>query len=83
MIEQGYVTHDNIIFQENRSEIQLEQNGHGSSSKQTRHFNLRHFFVTDELEQGEVRIEYCGTGKMIADFFTKLLQGGLLPNSKI
>jgi hypothetical protein len=29
------------------------------------------------VEQGEVQIEHCDTNKMVADFFTKPLQGGL------
>jgi hypothetical protein len=33
--------------------------------------------VTDRITQKEVRVEYCPTQAMIADFFTKPLQGVL------
>jgi hypothetical protein len=53
----------------------LEKNGRGSSSKRTRHINIRYFFVADRVANGEVKIEYCPTGDMLADYFTKPLQG--------
>jgi hypothetical protein len=48
---------------------------HGSSSKRTRHINIRYFFVQDRVASEEVKIEYCPTGEMLADFFTQPLQG--------
>ena len=35
------------------------------------------FFVTDKVATNEVTIKYFPTGNMIADFFTKPLQGSL------
>jgi hypothetical protein len=72
---QGYDTTENIVYQDNQSAILLEKNGKGSSSKRTRHIDIRYFFVTDRVASKEVSIEYCPTGDMIADFFTKPLQG--------
>jgi hypothetical protein len=37
--------------------------------------DTRYFFVADRVESKEVDIQYCPTGKMVADFFTKPLQG--------
>jgi hypothetical protein len=37
--------------------------------------DIRYFFVTDRVESNEVDIQYCPTGDMVADFFTKPLQG--------
>ena len=68
---------DNIVYQDNKSSILLETNGRASSSKRTRHLNVRYFFVKDRVDSGEVRIEYCPTEEMIADYFTKPLQGAL------
>ena len=31
--------------------------------------------MTDRVKQGEILIQYCPTNKMLADFFTKPLQG--------
>jgi hypothetical protein len=74
---QGYKIDDNLLYQDNKSSILLETNGRGSSGKQTRHINVRYFFIADRVKSGEIRIEHCPTGIMIADYFTKPLQGAL------
>ena len=74
---QGYGTEESIIYQDNQSAILLAKNGRGSSSKRTRHINIRYFFVADRIASKEVKVEYCPTGEMIADYFTKPLQGSL------
>jgi hypothetical protein len=33
--------------------------------------NIRYFFITDQVEKGNVAIQYCPAGQMIGDFFTK------------
>ena len=33
------------------------------------------FFIKDCIDRKELRIEFCGTKEMWADFYTKLLQG--------
>ena len=45
------------------------------SSKRTRHTNIRYFFVTDVQKCQHITIEYCPTGEMIGDFFTKPVGG--------
>lgn len=72
---QGYAMKDNVVHQDNRSAILLEENGKGSSSKRTRHINVRFFFITDRIEKGEVSVAHCPTDEMLGDFFTKPLQG--------
>ena len=51
--------------------MKLEMNGKASSSKRTRHFNIRLFYVKKLVERGEVSIRYCPTEDMIADYMTK------------
>ena len=75
MIEQGYNVKDNVVYQDNQSEILLERNGRALSGRRTHHVNIRYFFVTDRVKNGELRIEYYSTGIMQGDFFTKPLQG--------
>lgn len=75
--EQGVHVHDNVVYQDNQSAILLERNGRASSSKRTRHINIRYFFVSDRIQNNELRVEYCPTDKMLADIFTKPLQGSL------
>ena len=72
---QGYKHDDSVIYQDNKSAILLEKNGWASSSKRTRHIDIRYYFITDRIAQGETRVEYCPTAEMVADFFTKPLQG--------
>jgi hypothetical protein len=72
---QGLTVSDSVVYQDNQSAILLEKNGRASSSKRTRHINIRYFFVTDRITNGEVSVEYCPTKEMLADFFTKPLQG--------
>ena len=73
---QGYTVSDNIMFHDNQSAMLLEKNGKCSSSKQTCHINICYFFVTDQIQAKEVSVEYCPTGEMLGNFFTKPLQGG-------
>ena len=72
---QGYKSRDTIVYQDNKSTMLLEKNGKISLSKRTKHINNRYFFVKDRQDRGEVKIVYCPTDEMIADFFTKPLQG--------
>jgi Reverse transcriptase (RNA-dependent DNA polymerase)/Zinc knuckle len=72
---QGYGVKENIVYQDNQSAILLEKNGRRSSSRRTRHINIRYFFVTDRISAKELTVEYCPTGEMLADMFTKPLQG--------
>jgi hypothetical protein len=77
MTAQGYDIRDNVIYQDNQSAMLLEKNGRASSGRRTRHIDIRYFFVTDRVKSGDIRIEYCPTADMVADFFTKPLQGSL------
>jgi hypothetical protein len=73
---QGYDIPENMVYQDNQSAMLLERNGQQSSTKRTRHLNYRYFFVTDRIRGKQLTVEYCPTGDMWADVFTKLLQGG-------
>ncbi len=53
----------------------LKEESSVCASKRTKHINVRHFFISDRIHKKEVRVEYCPTGEMVADFFTKPLQG--------
>ena len=53
------------------------KNGRNSCTGNSRHIHIRHFFVKDRIDKKEIRVEYCPTSIMLADFFTKPLQGAL------
>jgi len=49
---------------------------HGKSvAVRTKHMNIRHFWLKEQVEGGAIEIVYCQTDQMIADGFTKPLQG--------
>ena len=75
---QGYKVTESIVYQDNQSAMLLEKNGCGSSSKRTCHINIGYFFVQNCVANNEVKIEYCPTGNMLANYFTKPLQGTLV-----
>jgi hypothetical protein len=76
MEAQGYgVT--TVLNQDNQSTIKLSEDGKATSGKGTRHINIRYFFITDRIARKEVAIQYCPTKQMVADYFTKPLQGVL------
>lgn len=66
---------DNVVYRDNQSTMKLEQNGKASSGKRTRHFNIKYFYITDLIERSQLRIKYCPTDQMIADYMTKPLTG--------
>ena len=74
---QGYVINDNVLFQDNESTIKMQTNGRRSCTGNSRHVHIRYFFVKNLIDRKQIRVVYCPTGKMLADFFTKPLQGEL------
>lgn len=74
---QGYEIDENLLYQDNQSAIKIEKNGSKSCSKRSRHINMRYFFIKDRLESEEIEVVFCPTEYMVADFFTKPLQGKL------
>ena len=75
--EQGFKLLRNVFYQDNESAIKLEKNGKASSSGKTRHIHIRYFFMKDTIENEMIDVQHCPTEKMIADFYTKPLQGKL------
>jgi hypothetical protein len=75
LLSQGYGIVENLLLQDNKSSILIEQNGKALSGKCTRHINIRYFFITDRVNMKEISIGWCSTKKMVADFMMKPLQG--------
>ena len=64
------------ILQDNESTIKLLEKGR-PTAEQTRHIDLGYFWVTDLVSRGIATVSYCPTLSMLADMFTKPLQGSL------
>ena len=74
---QGYTISESILEQDNESAIKLETNGRQSAGAKSRHIDIRYFFIKDQTEKENISVRHCPTLKMLADFFTKPLQGSL------
>jgi hypothetical protein len=74
---QGYKSKKCVLYQDNESAIKLLKFGQKSSSRRTRHFDIRYFGIKDKLKLNDIEVAYCPTELMVADFFTKPLQGRL------
>ena len=72
---QGYNAKDTILYPDNKSAILLDKNGKNSSSKRKKHIAIWYYFITDRVKADELNTEYCPTGDMVADYFTKPLKG--------
>ena len=77
MEAQGYPITKAIFHQDNESAIKMEQNGKASCGQRSRHIDIRYFFITDHSKRNSIHITHCPTDDMLADFFTKPLQGSL------
>ena len=75
--EQGYVIQENILYQDNQSSMKVILNGKQSSGQKTKHMDNRFFWIKDRITGEDIKVQYCPTSKMIADFFTKPLTGSL------
>jgi hypothetical protein len=74
---QGYVLEENYLEQDNESAIKMEKNGRSSAGPRSRHIDIRYFWIKDRTQSNGIKIRHCPTLQMLADFFTKPLQGAL------
>ena len=72
---QGHHLDNNIFFQDNLSAMKLERNGLRSCGQKSRHIDVRHFWIMDRIRSGDIDLRHCPTEDMLADYFTKPLQG--------
>ena len=54
----------------------MEDNVQESCTGNSRHINIRNFFVKDRVYK-KIELKFCPTHLMIADYFTNILQGKL------
>ena len=71
----GYSISDSVVYQDNLSSMLLAKHGKGSSSRRTRHLDIRYFFIQDKIKSKEVSMVHKPSVELTADFFTKPLQG--------
>ena len=59
------------IFCDNTSAINIAKNP--VQHKRTKHIDIRHHFLRDNVEKGLISMNFCTTEEQIADIFTKAL----------
>ena len=75
--DQGLTIKETVLYQDNMSSMLLERNGRQSSTKHTKHMDIRYFYVSDHIQNKTLSLKHCPTEEMLADYFTKPLQGAL------
>jgi hypothetical protein len=60
-----------ILLGDNQSTQELSKNG--VKSERTKHIDIKYHFITDEVSQGNVRLQWVSTKKQLADVLTKAL----------
>jgi Reverse transcriptase (RNA-dependent DNA polymerase) len=60
-----------VIRSDNQGCIALTENP--CHHERTKHFDIRHHFIREKVEDGDVKLRYLPTGDMVADIMTKAL----------
>ena len=63
------------MYQDNHSAMRIDIYGRNVCTGNSRHINVRYFFIKYQVDSGDIKIEYFPTLMMIADYFTKPLMG--------
>ncbi|GFH55456.1 hypothetical protein CTEN210_11932 [Chaetoceros tenuissimus] len=74
---QGYIIEENLYYQDNESAMKIELNGWRSTGSKSKHVDIRFYFIADRVKSEKIEVHHCKTEHMVADFFTKPLQGAL------
>ena len=75
--DQGVTIKETVLYQDNMSSMLLKRNGQQSSTKRTKHMDIWYFYVGDHIQNKTLSLQHCPTNEMLADYFTKPLQGSL------
>ena len=57
------------------------KNGRNSCTGNSWHIHIRYFFVKDRIDKKEVKVEYCLTSIMLADFLPNRCKDSCFRNS--
>ena len=77
MEAQGHKMDEVVFEQDNESAIRVETIGQMFAGQNSRHINIRYFWIKDQTKALEIDVRHCPALSMLADFFTKPLNGSL------
>ena len=60
-----------VIFEDNQGAIAIAKNS--VSHSQTKHIDIKYYYVKEAVQSGIVNLKYCPTEEIIADILTKPL----------
>jgi ribonuclease HI len=60
-----------ILYVDNQSAIRISEND--GEHERTKHIDVRHYFIKDTINQGEIKLKWISTNDQLADIFTKAL----------
>ena len=75
--DQGVTIKETVLYQDNMSSMLLKQNRRQLSTKRMKHMDIRYFYVGDHIQNKTLSLQHCPTDEILADNFTKPLQGSL------
>ena len=58
--------------------MRMATNGRSSCTSNSKHISIKYFWVTDRVKNGNIEVVHCPTCQMMANYFSKPLQGELL-----
>jgi hypothetical protein len=68
LLEMGFRQKETVIFNDNLSSHQITK---GGTSERSKHIDVRHHFIRDNVTNGTIRIKYMKSDELPADFLTK------------
>ena len=74
---QYYIIQKSLVNQDNQRVMDIERNGQRSCGQKSRHYHIK-FYIKYLVDRKDIEIEYCPTDNMVADFFSKQLQRGVI-----
>ena len=72
---QRYTVQNNVLFQEKKSTMLLENNGRMSSGKIIKHIKASYLLIVDNIYKWELEIQHCPVDQMWAGVLNKPNQG--------
>ena len=60
-----------LIYGDNQSALAIAENP--CYHKRTKHFDIKHHYIRDQVQKGIMTLQYLPTAQMTADIFTKAL----------
>jgi len=71
----GYDQGTTTLYQDNTSTITMAHMGRGASGSNTKHIDIRYFFIKQFIDARTIEIDHLSTDNMIGDFFASPRQG--------